>query len=155
MRKFSTINVALLALAASVGFRLNEASAQVIGKTIKANYEVWACYTGTTSCGQPIPGNVNIYVGTKGTIFDYARNAQGIEGRLNVPGMGDNGMTTTWRVRGSSLLQVTANAKGNATIIYTVQGNTCSVSATGSNPEKSTYHARSLSCTVVNGLSER
>ena len=152
---FPAVKFALLGFALSLAIPFHAASAQVIGKTIKANYEVWACYTGTTSCGQPIPGNVNIYVGTKGTIFDYARNAQGIEGRLNVPGPSDNGMTTTWRVRGNSLHQTTANAKGNATIIYTIQGSTCSVSATGSNPEKSTYHARSLSCTVVSGLSER
>ena len=136
-----TIAVAALTATASFG----DAHAQsVLGKTLRGSQTIGYCTK--DKCGE-VSGNFNVYVSSKGQVFDYS-NSQGGAGTVARLGQSVNG--GKWSVRGNRLIL----NKAEVITIYTVQGSTCDQS-TMSAYKNVTLKTVAQSCTVIDGQSER
>lgn len=146
-----------------LGFTQMAYADSFVGKTLKAVYSLTAgaCRPSIGKCetGAPVSGDANIYVSTKGRIFDYASNRQGHEVALGQWYTSPQGKPQKWYLQGSRLVHQGEEQLLTQRVIYTLTGGggcTIRVESKSKHPElRFTTTASVQSCVVVQGLNER
>ncbi|MCX7308221.1 MAG: hypothetical protein NTZ72_09875 [Afipia sp.] len=132
--KYRTALFGVLLSAAALNVAVSD---PIKGKTIKGRYSWTVC---GTRCIGPSSASFNIYVSSLGNVFDYSTSDAGVESKLSVPYKPG----VYWAASGNSLLL----HSGNLTQIYSVQGDTCSLSIRKSDAK---FNVTMESCSVVEG----
>ena len=151
-------------LAAAISIHTSDVHADSFaGKTIKAVYSITAgaCRASIGKCesGAPVSADANIYIGTKGRMFDYATGKQGAEIPLGQWYNSPEGKPQKWYLQGNRLVHQGEQPLLTQRVIYTLTGPascTIHVDSKSKHPElRFTTQASVQSCVVQQGVSER
>jgi hypothetical protein len=131
--------------------------------TLKAVYSITAgaCRPSINKCESAAAStsDANIYISTKGRLFDYATGKHGQDYALGQTCSGPDGKPEKWYLQGNRLVHQSEQPLLTQRIIYTLTGGggcTIHVDSKSKHPElRFTTHATVQSCVVVQGLNER
>ncbi len=132
------------------------------GKTIKASYSFTsgACRPSINKCEEKPGGaaNANIYISSKGRIFDYATGQTGDERASGQWASSANGQYR-WTLRGNSIVFESDHSLSRQFVTYTMTGGggcSITVNTKSKHPELIfTTRISVQSCIVADGLVER